>query len=125
MSATVRRSSNQAVVGVVMIVIGVLFMLDNFDILRVGAVWQFWPVILIAMGIGKTLDRRPSRRHSGAWLVMVGTWLQLNVLGILDWGESWPLLIVAVGISMVLRAIDGEDRPEIAATDQHPEAPRE
>jgi hypothetical protein len=36
---------------------------------------------------------------------------------VLQWRESWPLLIVAVGINIVLRAMSGADKPRALAPD--------
>ena len=41
------------VVGVVVVVLGVLFLLDNLGIVRVENIWQFWPVILIVLGLAR------------------------------------------------------------------------
>lgn len=100
------RSSNQAVVGLAFIVVGSLLLLDNLDLLRVGDISRFWPLIIIAIGLARMIDPSPKERResSGLWLVMIGTWLQLNTLHILRWRDSWPLLIVALGINMVSRA---------------------
>jgi hypothetical protein len=37
--------------GVLLIVIGALFLLDNFDVLRMDQIFRFWPIVLIAAGI--------------------------------------------------------------------------
>jgi hypothetical protein len=37
--------------GVALIFIGMLFLLDNFDIIRIGNVAKLWPVILIVIGV--------------------------------------------------------------------------
>ncbi|HUA63571.1 MAG TPA: DUF5668 domain-containing protein [Verrucomicrobiae bacterium] len=41
----------------VLIVIGVLFLLDNLNILPFDEVWRFWPVLLIAVGLFLLIDR--------------------------------------------------------------------
>jgi hypothetical protein len=37
--------------GVLLIVIGALFLLDNFDVLRMDQIFRFWPIVLIVAGI--------------------------------------------------------------------------
>lgn len=94
--------------GVVLIVLGILFTLDNADIIDVGDYWRFWPVILIAMGVAKfTQPEGSERRGSGVWLIMIGSWLLVGSLELfgLDYGTSWPLLIVAVGVSIIWQAL--------------------
>ncbi len=47
------KKSNSLVWGVILIVFGVLFLLDQFDVDVWDAVWRFWPVILIIWGANK------------------------------------------------------------------------
>ncbi len=44
--------------GIVLIVLGVIFLLQNLGILRIDDIWEFWPVILIIAGISMLLPRR-------------------------------------------------------------------
>ncbi len=49
-------------VGYFLIALGLLFVLDNFHILR-GDVWEYaWPLILILLGASMVINR--SRRHT-------------------------------------------------------------
>jgi len=41
----------------VLIVIGVLFLLNNLDILRIRYLFRYWPVVLIALGVYKLYER--------------------------------------------------------------------
>jgi hypothetical protein len=43
--------------GLILISIGAIFLLNNLDILRIHDLWKYWPVILIAIGVGKLVDR--------------------------------------------------------------------
>ena len=44
--------------GIVLIVIGVVFLLNNFDFIRVRDLVRFWPLLLIAIGARLLLDSR-------------------------------------------------------------------
>ncbi len=50
--ATAKKNSS-LVWGIILIVFGVLFLLDQFNIDVWDAVWRFWPVILIIWGANK------------------------------------------------------------------------
>lgn len=50
--ATAKKNSS-LVWGIILIVFGVLFLLDQFDVDVWDAVWRFWPVILIIWGANK------------------------------------------------------------------------
>ena len=53
--------------GIILIVIGCLFLAHNFDLLQWGWLRQWWPLILIGIGIWSIVDNKrgdapPSRR---------------------------------------------------------------
>ncbi|MCX6574245.1 MAG: DUF5668 domain-containing protein [Candidatus Aminicenantes bacterium] len=48
-----QRKSNSLVWGIILIVFGVLFLLDQFNLDIWNAVWRFWPVVLIIWGANK------------------------------------------------------------------------
>jgi hypothetical protein len=48
-----QRKSGSLVWGIIFIAVGVLFLLDQFNIDIWDAVWRFWPVILIIWGADK------------------------------------------------------------------------
>lgn len=58
-----RRRGGSLVVPIILIVLGVLFLLDNLNItsgIDWGSIWKLWPIILIAMGLEIILGRRIS-----------------------------------------------------------------
>ncbi|HYF92610.1 MAG TPA: DUF5668 domain-containing protein [Symbiobacteriaceae bacterium] len=46
--------------GIILILIGVFFLLTNFGFIHWDDIWKFWPVILIAGGIGMFFPRKQS-----------------------------------------------------------------
>jgi hypothetical protein len=50
------------VLPVTLIVFGVLFLLNNLDLLRIAAVFKFWPVLLIGAGVGMLYARFQSAK---------------------------------------------------------------
>lgn len=46
--------------GVVLIVIGVIFLLSNLDLVDLGDLLRFWPLILIAVGARLVFQNRGS-----------------------------------------------------------------
>jgi hypothetical protein len=47
------KKGNSLVWGVILIVLGFLFLLDQFNVDIWDAVWRFWPVVLIVWGANK------------------------------------------------------------------------
>ena len=93
--------------GVILVGLGALFFLDRHDQLR-GGFWKLWPFVMVAIAAVKLANARgwPERR-SALWLMMVGGWMLLNTLDLfgLSWGTSWPLLVIAMGILLVMDAL--------------------
>jgi len=48
-----KKKGNSLVWGIILIVFGVLFLLDQFNVDIWDSVWRFWPVILIIWGANK------------------------------------------------------------------------
>ena len=91
---------SQLVGGLLLILIGILFALNNFDIINIGSIFDFWPLFLIWIGY-KNL-RFPDEaddRKTGMWLLIIGSillFLNLELFN-LGWGEAWPLLLIGAG----------------------------
>lgn len=105
-----RRRNNpvgRLVGGLVLIVVGLAFTLDNFDLVewQVAQFWKFWPVLLIVIGIAKLANRE--ERTSGLWLVGLGTWFQMVTLRVwgMDWENAWPVLLIMIGGILVTQTI--------------------
>ena len=49
--------------GIVLIVIGVLFLAHNFGLLEFGWLRQWWPLLLIALGVWSLVNHKPGERH--------------------------------------------------------------
>jgi len=92
--------------GIVLIVAGALFLLDRMDYLEFHDVaHRYWPMFLVLLGVLKlTSGRRP---WSGIWLIIIGCWLQATTLHLwgLTFDTSWPLLLIGIGATMVLRTL--------------------
>lgn len=97
--------------GLVLILLGVLFLLDNLHVVHFRLFSDAWPLILVIFGVVRMIDAPD--RSSGLWLVTIGLWLLVNELEL--WGftyhDSWPLLVVAVGLSMVWKALRRSSAP--------------
>lgn len=95
-----------------LILVGVLLFLDNVGILRVRNLWNYWPLILVAAGIGRLMNSRDTgARLIGLFLVLLGSVILLVTLGILHIHTrdgSWPvaLLLIAFGVSLLVKVLE-------------------
>jgi hypothetical protein len=106
--------------GIFLIGIGVLFFLDRLGFADFNhVVHNWWPMIVVALGVRKALGRNP---WGGLWLIAIGTWLQLASLRVfgLTFNSSWPLLLIFLGAGMILRTvIESSRRREPPSPEEH------
>ena len=98
----------RVVFGVAIIAVGVLLLLDRLDFVQLHSVWRAWPLFLVALGISHLIQGWGTHEvGSGAWLVLIGLWLLVGNYGVwgLGFGRSWPLLVIATGASMIVKAV--------------------
>jgi predicted membrane protein len=107
------RATPQLVLGIVALIAGVLFTLDNLEILNAGDYMRFWPLAILAVGLAKFIDASsPPGRLAGGVLSIVGVLLLLNNVDIIRFRlrDYWPLLLVLVGMGLIWQAF-GRSRP--------------
>lgn len=100
--------STRVVWGGVLLLLGIALLLDNLNVLYLGSVWDHWPLILVAVGIGRLLAPGSSQdRSSGLWWMFIGCWLYVSVhhLWGLRFSTSWPILLIGIGVSMVWNSL--------------------
>ncbi len=102
------RSLKTMIWGWFLIGIGVLFLLDRFRVVNLPNIGLMWPLVFVAIAAIHVIERRPG---GAVMFLLMGAWFQACTLewhGI-TYGKSWPLLLIAVGIGIVVRAFTGED----------------
>ena len=83
-----------------LIIIGTMSLLENSGWLSAQQQPQ-------ADGTVRPRVRKPGALTGGFWLIGVGCWMlvsQMNLFG-LNYGTSWPLLVILSGIIMLVRGV--------------------
>jgi predicted membrane protein len=111
----------QFFLGLGVIILGVLFTLENLGIAHAEDYLRYWPVLLIAIGLTKVYQSRDgvSGAASGFIFAGIGTWLLLEetaVIKISFW-ELWPLLLVFFGTYLVWQGMTGPRGRQVRAED--------
>jgi uncharacterized membrane protein HdeD (DUF308 family) len=99
------RQRKQMMWGLVLIVVGLVFLLDRMDILDASELSHYWPLLLVVAGINQTIGYPSAREFTnGLWLVFIGLWLFAVSEGFLglSFRNSWPLFILMWGLQLVL-----------------------
>jgi predicted membrane protein len=92
------------IVGLAIVAVGVGLLLDNMGIYSIGSIWQYWPVILIALGLSKVMDSPVGgAKLWGGFLFLIGCGFLADNLHLIHFSFAiiWPLLIIYFG-AMIL-----------------------
>ncbi len=111
-----RRNWGGLTVGLVLIALGLLFLLREFEVIT-GSIFihGWWALLVAGVGLAKLVGSRQAKDlGGGVTLTLIGAWLYLAHTGNLGftYGNSWPLILVAVGAGMVTRTIASHWMPD-------------
>jgi len=110
------RLHRRTAFGVLLISLGVLMLADELNIglspfglsLSLG---RLWPLILIVLGATSLWSTRSEGQPGrGYWLLFLGGLFLLHTYDILRLDQSWPLFIVAGGLSLMFKRDQGGRR---------------
>ena len=107
------RVNSQLVFGLIVITLGVLFTLDNLNVLSAHYILRYWPALLVVWGITKLSTSRGGGQFFGLMLTIGGGLLLLDRLYYIDfdWNYFWPLMLIAWGGSMLWNSMTRYGRP--------------
>jgi predicted membrane protein len=111
-----RSPASQVVAGLLVIGMGMLFLLDNLDIISFHRAIAFWPMMFIVVGLVKLFDTgSPNNYLVGGIFVALGVLMTANRLGFLfiSWHMLWPLVLIVVGAMVLFRAFDRSRHPAV------------
>jgi predicted membrane protein len=108
------RITSQVVLGLMAIAVGVIFTLDNLEIIDARDYLQFWPIALVAIGALKVWHARVDGHGwlGGLIFLGIGTWMLLARIVYFTFNprDFFPLLLVFFGGFMVWRGFGGKRR---------------
>lgn len=91
--------------GLVLICVGLAFFADQMGWAELRSMWHYAPLLLVIIGVNKMVGYPTARDFTGGlWLMFMGLWLFAvfeHLFG-LTFGNSWPIFIIASGVSMIL-----------------------
>src|SRR5258708_33286092 len=108
------RITGQVLVGLMAIAVGVIFTLDNLEIIDARDYLQYWPVVFVVVGAMKLwhASRDGHGWFGGLFFLGVGSWMLLErIIYIQISGrEIFPLFLVFLGGYMGWRGFGGHRR---------------
>jgi B-box zinc finger len=103
--------------------LGLFFLVGNLGIFHFVRARYFGPILLIGFGVwmfvrrmtfagGSLADDGTPAYHvrlalafrSAIWTILIGIIWLLDLLHILSWGHSWPILLIAGGVMLLLKS---------------------
>ncbi len=102
------RVTEKVIAGGFLMLLGVLFILDNLHLVDAGTLWDYWPLLLIAPGLARLLaPSRPGQRVAGAILLGLGVLLLLRNLDVfwVPFHRVWPVALVALGAYLIWQTV--------------------
>jgi hypothetical protein len=111
-------------VGIAFLLVGLLFTLHTLRILEVGSLTDWWPLLLVAVGLAKVVQ--PGSSESRGWgiflVVFFGFWLLHNLdIVLIHPFRLWPLILLFIGGTMIWRAMNRT--PRVDASEIPPAPP--
>jgi hypothetical protein len=91
-------------IGLFVVIFGALLLLRNMGYDTGVRFWDYWPVLLILIGLRLMLQPLENRQFiTGLIFAAIGVILLLNNLEIIDfrWSSIWPLIIILIGLSII------------------------
>jgi predicted membrane protein len=107
------RLTGQLITGLVLAALGILFTLDNLDILEARDFLRFWPVVFILVGVSQILQARsPAGTIGGSiWILIGGVMLGERLELISNVFRFWPLLLIGIGGYVVWQSMNRREAP--------------
>jgi hypothetical protein len=103
-----RSASSRLTWGIILLAVGGCLLAVNLGMDIPYRVWNYWPFLLIGLGVAQLiLPGRPRDRLGGYWLTVVGLWGTVNMFGFLGlhWGNSWPIFVIAAGLRVLIGSL--------------------
>lgn len=96
------ETNRKSILGIILIIVGAYFLLDNLDIIDIHIPWYFftWQMILIGIGLFNLLT---GNRKAAFILIGIGTFFFLPEFFDFDVRDFWPVLLIFIGVSFFLR----------------------
>ena len=107
MSESKKLSGGTILLGVILIAVGALVLLDNLGLFPYRFdLGDWWPLILIFLGVVHIVDSRNVFDFSGLFLILLGGVFLMAELNVIHWGDIWrwwPAVLILLGVSILFK----------------------
>jgi hypothetical protein len=95
------KQASHFTTGLLLVVIGLLMLSNELHLGWIGGARRMWPIVLVVIGVGSLLRASESGEYGhGVWFLFLSGIFFMHTFGVLSLRASWPLFIVAFGVSL-------------------------
>lgn len=100
------RIAPRLLVGLGILALGLLWTLDNVDLIESEQITEWWPILIVAIGLVRLLDPIKSKLAS-VLMIVIGTLILLDSIDVseIDLGDLIPLAVAAIGAKLIWDAL--------------------
>ncbi len=107
------RQTGPLIAGLLITGVGLVVLASQLGVIGRLDIEELWPLFPVAVGasfLASAQDRK--RQRMGGLLMVVGTWMLISTLGLFDlyWDNSWPVLLLMLGVFSAIFPKEGEAR---------------
>ena len=117
------RITSQVVFGLTLVAAGIIFTLDNLDIIDARDYIRLWPAVFVGVGALKLWHATRDGRgwFGGLFFLCLGSWMLLNRIIYFRFSprEFFPMILVFLGGYLVWRGFGGTRKLQSSTADGH------
>jgi hypothetical protein len=98
----VETRKGDLVIGATLVLTGIAVVLDRAGVFQWRDHLTLWPLILGGIGLARFLQSAPGEPKQGLLFLGAAVWLFLGEAGWVTLEDSWPIVIIALGIIIAL-----------------------
>lgn len=105
-----RRLTGRLIFGVIVLVLGLTWTLENMGFDGASQILRWWPALLLTYGLVRFFGLDGARRQtSGALFMVAGAWILAREMGWVSFrlSQLWPVFLIIIGVSLVWRSLRG------------------
>ena len=108
------RVHSSAIGAIFMLTAGIVLLLDQMDVVPLDMLLGYWPLAIIGLGVVQiVLPGQLLQKVAGGLTIVFGSVYLARHLGFIHISGNlfWPMVIIAVGVLMLVRAIESQQNP--------------
>ena len=110
------QQTKQLTFGLIVVAIGLMLFARQLDLGWSFHVSRLWPGIFLVLAVGQFLGADRDGWRGGAWFLFLGAIFFMHTFHVLRLTDSWPLFVVAGGVSLLFPEAPGGPDPKNPAT---------